>query len=156
MNTTQSTLKRVEVPQTTLTALAWAVIGIGSMVPVVILRFFVPVVGDEPLFPAWLAWSQVIALAGLWAVSWVWSTLKPLRGLILALLAFCIGAFFISPAIRESAVHTNWVSGASWGAALVSSPITGKIAPVLLMALTVIGSALIIVARLLRSRSRAA
>jgi membrane protease YdiL (CAAX protease family) len=142
MNTTQSTLQRVEAPQTTLTALAWVVIVIGSMVPVVIMRLFVPVVGDELLFPAWLAWAQVILLAVLWAVSWVWSTIKPLRGLILALLAFCIGAFFISPAIRESAAYTNWISGASWGAALVSSPITGKFAPVVLMALTVFGSGL--------------
>ncbi len=142
MNTTQSTLQRVEAPQTSLTALAWAVILTGSMAPVILLRFFVPVAGDESLFPAWLAWTQVIVLAVLWAVSWVWSTAKPLRGLILALLAFCVGAFFVSPAITESVAYTNWVSGASWGAALVSSPIAGDLAPVVLMALTVIGSGL--------------
>jgi len=142
MNTTQSTLQRVEVPQTNLTVLAWVVVLFGSLMPAIVLRIFVPVVGDESVLPAWLAWTQVIVLAVLWAVSWVWSTAKPLRGLILALLAFCVGAFFISSAIRETATYTNWVSGASWGAALVSSPITGKLAPVVLMALTVIGSGL--------------
>jgi len=142
MNTTQSTLQRVETPQIKLTALAWVVILIGSMMPVIIMRQFVPVVGEESLFPVWLVWTQVIALAVLWAVSWVWSTLKPLRGLILALLAFCIGAFIISPVITESAAYTNWVSGASWGAALISSPIVGDFAPVVLMVLTVVGSGL--------------
>jgi len=142
MNTTQSTLERVEAPKTTLTALAWVVIVIGSMVPVVLLRIFVPVAGDESLFPVWLVVTQVILLAALWAVSWVWPTIKPLRGLVLALLAFCVGAFIISPVITESAAYTNWASGASWGAKLVSSPIAGDIAPVVLMALTVIGSGL--------------
>jgi membrane protease YdiL (CAAX protease family) len=142
MNTTQSTLQRVEAPQAKLTALAWAVVLAGSMVPVIILRFFVPVVGEESIFPIWLVWAQVIVLALLWAVSFVWSTLKPLRGLILALLAFCIGAFIVSPAITESAAYTNWVSGVSWGAALISSPIVGDFAPIVLMALTVVGSGL--------------
>lgn len=142
MNTIQSTLQRVKVPQTRLNALAWAVILIGSMTPTIILRLFVPVVGGESVLPAWLAWTQVIVLAVLLSVSWVWPTIKPLRGLILALLAFCVGAFLISPVIRESEAYTNWLSRASWGAALISSPITVHLAPVVLMVLTLIGSGL--------------
>jgi membrane protease YdiL (CAAX protease family) len=92
--------------------------------------------------PAWLAWTQVIVLAVLFSASWIWTSIKPLRGLILALLAFCVGAFFISPAIRGSAAYTNWLSQASWGAGLISSPITVHLVPVVLMALTLIGSGL--------------
>lgn len=142
MSTIQSYIKGVEVSSVKLTALSWAVILIGSMLPAIILRQFVPLVGEESVLPAWLAWTQVVVLAVLLAVSLVSQAIKPLRGLILALLAFCIGAFFISPVIRESAAYTNWVSRVSWGSALVSSPVTVHLVPVVLMALTLIGSGL--------------
>ena len=140
MNTIQSTRQMVKVPQAKLNALAWAVIFIGSMTPTIILSFFMPVMGVESVMPVWIAWSQVIVLAVLFSVSWVWPTIEPLRGLILALLAFCVGAFFISPAIRDSAAYTNWLSQTSWGAALISSPVTVHLVPVVLMTLTLIGS----------------
>ncbi len=142
MNINQTFNQVVENHETKQTILAWAVILIGSMMPAIFLRFFVPAVSSESVLPSWLAWTQVAVLAVLWGVSWVWSTIKPLRGLILALLAFCVGAFFISPVIRESTAYTNWVSQASWGAALVSSPIAVHLAPVVLMTLTLIGSGL--------------
>jgi len=142
MSTIQSYIKGVEVWRAKLTALSWAVILIGSMTPAIILRQFVPLVGEESVLPTWLAWTQVVVLVVLLAASWVWQAVKPLRGLILALLAFCIGAFFISPVIRESAAYTNWVSQVSWGPALVSSPVIVHLVPVVLMALTLIGSGL--------------
>jgi membrane protease YdiL (CAAX protease family) len=76
------------------------------------------------------------------ALTWVVPTIKPLRGLFMALLAFFVGAAFISPLIQETALYTNWLSQASWGASLISSPITVHLAPVVLMALTLIGSGL--------------
>ena len=148
MNTNQTSTQAVEAPremfstQKVLTILAWAAILIGSMVPAIILRFFVPVVEGESVLPLRLAWAQVGVLAVMVAVTWVWPTVKPLRGLFLALLAFIIGAFFLSPLIRGSAAYTTWVSQVSWGAALISSPITVHLVPVVLMTLTVIGSGL--------------
>jgi hypothetical protein len=148
MNTNQSSTQAVEAPRAKLTtrakltALAWGVILIGSLVPAIILRQFVPAVPGEAVLPSWLAWTQVIVLAALWAVTWVWPTVKPLRGLVLALLAFCIGAFFISPLIKESSAWTNWVQQAPWGVALVASPLGTHLITVALMALTLIGSGL--------------
>lgn len=148
MNTNQSSTGAVGTPlakltaPTRLTALAWVVILIGSLVPAIILRQFVPVVPGESVLPSWLAWTQVIVLAALWAMTWVWPTVKPLRGLILALLAFCVGAFFLSPLLMNSPAWTNWLQDTSWGYALVISHLVAHLAPVVLMALTLIGSGL--------------
>jgi membrane protease YdiL (CAAX protease family) len=64
MNTIQSTLPAVEAPRARLTALAWAVVLIGSMMPVIILRLFVPASTGEGIFPAWLAWKGLFLRLG--------------------------------------------------------------------------------------------
>jgi hypothetical protein len=71
---------QAEAPRAKLTALAWGAILIGSMAPTIILRLFVRGVPAEPVLPSWLAWAQVIVLTVSWAVTWVWPTVKPLRG----------------------------------------------------------------------------
>jgi membrane protease YdiL (CAAX protease family) len=148
MTNIQSSTQAVETPGTKLTAsmrltiLAWVVILIGSMVPAVIFRQFVPALPTESVLPSWLAWTQVIVLAVLLALSWVWSAVKPLRGLVLALLAFCVGTFFLNPLIMERTGWSNWLQQLPWGAALVASVLGGRLIPVVLMALTLIGSGL--------------
>ena len=142
MNTNQSSTQEVEAPRAKLTALAWAAILIGSMAPTIILRLFVPVVPAEPLMPSWLAWAQVVVLTVLWAVTWVWPTVKPLRGLVLALLAFWVGVLLIEPFVFERAAWSNWMQQASWGVWKVAHTLENKLIPAALMALTLIGSGL--------------
>jgi membrane protease YdiL (CAAX protease family) len=139
MNTNQSSTQAVEAPRAELTALAWGAILIGSMAPTIILRLFVPAGPAEPVVPSWLVWTQVVALAVLWVVTWVWPTVKPLRGLVLALLAFWVGAFLSSFAL-ESAAWSNWVQQTSWGVREVADTLGNKLIPAALMALTLIGS----------------
>lgn len=142
MNNIQSNIPGVETPRTKLTTLAWGAILIGSMVPAIILRTFVPALPGESVLPSWMAWTQVVVLTLFWVLTWVWTAVKPLRGLALALLAFYVGAFFLSPLISESAIWSNWVQQAPWGAALVASIFRVHLIPVALMALTLIGSGL--------------
>ena len=79
-------------------------------------------------------------LTVLWAVTWVWPTVKPLRGFVLALLAFWVALSLIIPFVRESAAWSNWVQQASWGVALVTTRLGYLLITVALMALTLIGS----------------
>jgi membrane protease YdiL (CAAX protease family) len=139
MNTSQSSTQAAETPDAILKALAWGAILIGSMVPTIILRLFVPAVPAEPVMPSWLGWAQGVVLAALWAVTWVLPTVKPVRGLVLALLAFWVGAFF-SSFLLDSAAWSNWLEGASWGIALVVTRLGIHLISVALMALTLIGS----------------
>ena len=134
MTTNQSSTQGVEATRTKLTALSWVAILIGSMAPTIVLRLLVRDLPEELV-----ACAQVAVLAVLWAVTWVWPTVKPLRGLVLALLAFWVGAFS-SDFVLESAAWSNWVEGASWGVALVASKLGVHLIPVALMALTLIGS----------------
>ena len=134
MTTNQSSTQAVEATRTKLTALSWVAILIGSMAPTIVLRLLVRDLPEELV-----ACAQVAVLAVLWAVTWVWPTVKPLRGLVLALLAFWVGAFS-SDFVLESAAWSNWVEGASWGVALVVSKLGVHLIPVALMALTLIGS----------------
>jgi hypothetical protein len=142
MSTIQSTIQGIRSDNKLLTVLAWIAILFGSMTPAIILSFFAPATAGEAILPAWLAWTQVAVLVVLSALTWVWDAIRPLRGLALALLAFVVGAFFISPLIMESALLTNWISQTSWGSALVVSKLVGQLVPVILMALTLIGSGL--------------
>ena len=145
MNTNQSSTKAVEAPRakltarTKLTALAWGAILILS-IPQIFYRLMVPAASGEPLNPYWLAGAQVVVLAALWVVTWVWPTVKPLRGFFLSLLALFIGMFLILPFMLESAVWSNWTQGASWGGVLVAGRLLVHLVPVALMALTLIGS----------------
>jgi membrane protease YdiL (CAAX protease family) len=140
MNTNRSSTHEVEASRTKLTALAWGAILIGSMAPTIILRLFVRGVPAEPVMPSWLGWAQVIVLTVLLAATWVWPTVKPLRGLVLALVAFWVGAIFIVPFVLESAAWSNWVQQAPWGVALVAIRFGRHLILVALMALTLIGS----------------
>jgi len=139
VNTNQSSTQEVETPNAKLKALAWGAILIVST-PQIIYRLFVRGVPGEPSNPVWLAWVEVVVLTVFWVVTWVWPTVKPLRGFILALLAYCVGAFFIIPFIGESAAWSNWMQQASWGVALVAGRLEVHLVLVTLMALTLIGS----------------
>jgi membrane protease YdiL (CAAX protease family) len=82
----------------------------------------------------------MVVLAVLWAATWVWSAVKPLRGFVLALLAYWVGIFLILPFIVEGAAWSNWKQQASWGVRLVANRLQDTLIPVALMALTLIGS----------------
>lgn len=138
MTNIQSSTQEVEAPRANLTALAWGAILI-STVPQIILHLFGQGVPAGPLGLSWLAWAQVVVLAVLRAVTWVWPAVKPLRGLVLALLAFSVGGSLIIPFVEESAAWSNWVQQASWGVWLVAT-LGIRLIIVALMALTLIGS----------------
>jgi membrane protease YdiL (CAAX protease family) len=108
--------------------------------PSIILRLLVPDLPAEPLTPFWLAWAQVVVLAVLWVVTWVWPIVKPLRSFVLALLALGIGGFLVIPFVVEITAWKNWMEGASWGVWLVANRLEETLILVVLMALTLIGS----------------
>jgi membrane protease YdiL (CAAX protease family) len=139
MNTDQSSTQAVEAPNTNLKALAWGAILIVS-VPQIIYRLIVPVLPGEPIYSTWLACVQAVVLTAFWVVTWVWPTVKSLRGFILVSLAICVGVFLIIPFIKETAVWSNWWQQASWGVALVVSTLMVHLVLIVLLALTLIGS----------------
>jgi membrane protease YdiL (CAAX protease family) len=139
VNTNQSSTQEAKAPNAKLKALAWGVILIVST-PQIILHLFGRSVSEGPLGLSWLALVEVVILAVFWVVTWVWPTVKPLRGLALALLAYFVAIFLLLPLIVESAVWSNWVQQDSWGVALVAVRLGTHLMPVALMALTLIGS----------------
>jgi membrane protease YdiL (CAAX protease family) len=130
---------QAEARRAKLTALAWGTILFLST-PQIILHLFGQDVPGGPLGLTWLEWAQVVGLTVLWAVTWVWPTVKPLRGFALALLAYFLGIFLILPFLVESAAWSNWVQQDSWGVWLVADRLGTHLVPVALMALTLIGS----------------
>ncbi len=139
MNTDQPSTPEVEIPSTSLRALAWGAILIVG-VPQVVYRLFVPVVSGEAPYSTWLASVQALVLAAFWVVTWVWPTVKSLRGFVLVTLAICVGMFLILPLIEETAVWRNWWHQASWGVALVVGRLMVNLVMMALLALTLIGS----------------
>ena len=139
MNTNQPSTQEAAEPNVILTALAWGAILIIS-VPQIIYRMFVERPPGEPITPIWLALAQVALLMVFWVVTWVWQSVKPLRGFIPALIAYCIGIFLILPYLLDSALWSNWVEQDSWGVAFVADRLGTHLAPVVLMTLTLIGS----------------
>jgi membrane protease YdiL (CAAX protease family) len=139
MNTVQSPPQVVEDSRRLQIALAWGAILILAA-PRILLRLFVPAAPGEPISPDWLAWAQVAVLAALWAVSWVWPVAKPLRGFILALVAYGVGSFFVLPLIVESAAWLDWKQQASWGVWIVTDRLVTYLLLGGIMALTLIGS----------------
>lgn len=139
MNTNQSSTQEAEAPNAKLKTLAWGTIFIVS-VPQIIYRLLVPGVPGEPYNPIWLAWVQVAILTILWVVTWVWPAVRPLRGFILAILAICVGTFFIIPYIDRSAAWSNWIQQSSWWVWLVAGRLMVHLVQIALMALTLIGS----------------
>jgi membrane protease YdiL (CAAX protease family) len=138
MTNNLSSTQEGEAPNKKLRTLAWAAVLIAS-VPQIIYRLFVPVGPGELSIPIWLGWVLVGALAVLWATTWVWSTLKTLRGFLLALIALCAGFYLILPAIEGSKAWEIYVEPASWGVWLVVF-LGIRLVVVALMAATFIGS----------------
>jgi len=138
MNTIQSSTQE-RAPRAELTALAWGTILFVSA-PQILLALLGRGVPEGPLGLDWLEWARVVVLAGLWAVTWVWPTVKPLRGFLLALLAFWVGALLIQPFVFDRAAWSNWMQQASWGIWLVADRLEERLILVALMALTLIGS----------------
>jgi hypothetical protein len=139
MNTIQFSLQFEDAPRTRMIALAWAAILIVS-VPRIIYHFFVPVVPGEPLTPLWLALAQVGILTLLLATTWAAPAVKPLRGFLLALLAYSVGLFLILPLIGVNEAWSDWKQQASWGVNLVAVRLEIHLVLVVLMSLTLIGS----------------
>jgi membrane protease YdiL (CAAX protease family) len=141
MNADQSSTQKVEAPNAQLRTWAWGVILIMS-IPQIIVELLGWTVPKGPLGVSWLAWVQVIVLAVLWAVTWAWPAVKPLRGFFLALLAYWVGAYFIIPFMftEWGEAWSNWTEQASWGVWLVVNRLANTLAPIVLMALTLIGS----------------
>jgi hypothetical protein len=139
VNTSQSSTQEAETPNSKLKALAWGTILIVS-VPQIIYRLLVPGVPGEPYNPIWLAWAQVAILTILWAVTWVWPAVTPLRGFILAVLAISVGTFFITPSIDRSTAWSNWIQQSSWWVWFVAGRLMVHLVQIALMALTLIGS----------------
>jgi membrane protease YdiL (CAAX protease family) len=81
-----------------------------------------------------------VVLTVLWAVTWVWPSAKPLRGFVLALLAFWVAKSLIEPFVFERAVWSNWMQRAKWGIWLVADRLENRLIPVALMALSLMGS----------------
>jgi membrane protease YdiL (CAAX protease family) len=133
-----SSTQEGETPNTKLRTLAWAAVLIAS-VPQIIYRLFVPVDPGELSVPIWFGWVLVGVLAVLWAATWIWSSLKALRGFLLALITLCAGFFLIIPAIEDSQAWAQYVEPASWGVWLVAK-LGIRLVVVALMAATFIGS----------------
>ena len=85
MNTNSSGSQEKTDANITLKVLAWGAILIIS-VPPIIYRMFEEHSPGEPITPFWLAVTQVVVLVVLWAVTWVWASVKPLQGFVLALI----------------------------------------------------------------------
>jgi membrane protease YdiL (CAAX protease family) len=139
MNSNQSSPHEVEAPRTTLTALAWGVILIGT-VPQIILHLFGWDLPEGPLGLSWLGWARAVVLAVLWAVTWVWPAAKPLRGFVLVLLALWVGDLLIKPFVFEREAWSNWLKQASWGVWVVADRLEDRLILVALVALTLLGS----------------
>ena len=141
MSTDQSSTQEVEAPNTQLKTLAWGVILIVS-IPQIIVHLLGWTVPKGPLGLSWLVWAQVIVLAVLWAVTWVWPAVKPLRGFALALLAYWVGVYLIIAFMftEWGEGWSNWTEQASWGVWLVADRLVNTLIPIVLMALTLIGS----------------
>ena len=140
MSKNQSSGQEEKAGNSKLNAVAWGTILIIT-VPQIIYRLFVPRMPGEPSIPIWIAGAEVGILAILCLICWVWSTIKPLRGFILAILAIYVGHFFIIPYIYESVTLSSWMQQATWGVRLVVFNLLLKhMVLVLLMVLTLIGS----------------
>ena len=139
MNDNKPSTQEGDTPNRKLIALAWIPILI-ICIPQLIYRQFVQLAPGEPVKPMWLALVEIALLAVLWLVSWIWSALKSLRGFILALLTYSAWIFLILPLIVYSAAWSNWEQQLSQGVSLVVTRLVVHLVPVVLMALTLIGS----------------
>ena len=86
MNSQLST-QAEKAPPKVLSAVAWGTILVLSA-PQIVLNLLGQEAAGLWLGLTWLEWTQVVVLAVLWAVTWIWPIVKPLRGFALALLAY--------------------------------------------------------------------
>jgi membrane protease YdiL (CAAX protease family) len=138
MNNSHSTSPVINVPNSKLSVFAWVAMLIVGM-PTIILRLLIRDIPPEPITPVWMAWTQLAILVVFLAVTWIWPTFKPLRGFILALVAFWVGSLFIEPCVYNGTAWSTWIEPASWGIWLIATFGT-RLFTVALMALTLIGS----------------
>jgi membrane protease YdiL (CAAX protease family) len=139
VDTVQSFTQVVKTPRAKLNALVWGTILFVS-IPQIILHLLGQDVPGGPLGLSWLEWAQMVVLAALWAATWVWPAAKPLRGFVLALLAYQVGTHLIGPFMAWSEARTNWSQRTPWGVWLVVNRLHNTAIPVALVALTLIGS----------------
>jgi membrane protease YdiL (CAAX protease family) len=138
MNSQLST-QAEKAPPKVLSAVAWGTILVLSA-PQIVLNLLGQEAAGLWLGLTWLEWTQVVVLAVLWAVTWIWPIVKPLRGFALALLAYFAWLYVFHPFVVESAAWSRWVEQDSWGVRLVADRLGTHLLPVALMALTLVGS----------------
>lgn len=124
--------------QRILITFAWAAVLIIS-IPRIVYRLLVPLTPGDPVSPMWLAWITVGCVAFLWILTWVWKSIKPLRGYFLALIALCVGWNFVYPFISENATWSGWLERQSWGVWIVGY-LGIRLIITALVAVTLIGS----------------
>ena len=97
-----------------LLVMTWAAVLIIS-IPRIVYRFIVPLAPGEPVLPMWMAWITAGCIATLWILTWIWKSIKPLRGFFLTLLAICVGWEILYPSIDANATWSGWLGRQSWG-----------------------------------------
>jgi membrane protease YdiL (CAAX protease family) len=139
MTANESTLQEKRQNNTTLKILIWLPILI-IILPQIIFRQFVQLIPGVPPKPIWMAIVEVVILAVICLVSWIWQEMKPLRGYFLALLGYSAGMSLIRPLVVYTDFWANWEQQVPWGIWQVIDRIVTHIFAVGLMALTLIGS----------------
>jgi membrane protease YdiL (CAAX protease family) len=109
-------------------------------IPQIVYRQFVQLVPRVPIKPIWMAIVEIVILGVIYLVSWVWKTAKPLRGYFAALLAYSVGTSLLRPLVIYTDFWTNWQQKVPWGIWQVIDRIATHLFPVVLMALSLIGS----------------
>jgi membrane protease YdiL (CAAX protease family) len=115
--------------------LCWTAMLAASDAPIILAR---ETAGTKP---PWLAGVQVGALATLLLLTWLSRALAAARRVILAFLAFQVGWSLLMPVVHASEPWTEWQSHATPGRRIIATTLIPLI-PVMLVALTLIGSGL--------------
>jgi membrane protease YdiL (CAAX protease family) len=139
MNAVLSSTQAVETPRRVQIALAWSAVLILA-VPRILYRLIVPAAPGEMIAPYWLAGAQVAVLVALWAASWFWPIVRPLRGFFLILAAMGVGSSFLLPLAAENRAWFARLQQASWGAWWITYRLVTHLLMAGIMALTLIGS----------------
>ncbi|MDQ5850501.1 MAG: hypothetical protein M3380_00215 [Chloroflexota bacterium] len=97
----------------TLIAVAWGAMLLPACVPWIWSLWT-----GHPM-PSWMNWLACVLTLVLWLLALTLSSLRPLRGYVLALLALT-AADAVRNELIESAAYTTWTTTAGWGPALVA------------------------------------
>lgn len=114
-------------------ALAWAGMLVATLPPIVVALL----TGQAP---SWWSWPQLGLLLLLAGLTRLWSPLRPLFGPTLAWLALVVGLGASSLILHSESVGA-WAQTAPWGLTLLAWTLS-RLVPVLLVALTLLGSGL--------------